>query len=517
MLGTTRPNSAALADPPVTGPFDRPRPRVFVAVAVAVASVVGSLGASRGQGWATDLDLGGLLLLLVSPAALLLLLPRRPALAAVLSVAATFTFLLVGYPWGPVFLGPFAVLAGVMLSGEARRARVIAWSGAALLAGGVGVAATLLVPRLRRFLAENPIEPDRSWGPPGYHGPGWADADGSWFVTTGALVAGAAWLAVVLLVASGARDRIARRAAARAAARETAAERERTAVASERLRIARELHDVLAHSLSAINVQAGVGLHLIDRNPGQAREALTNIRDTSKDALAEVRTVLGIVREGTAPSTSGAQPLGSASLTGPPAVGSPATGSSAAGQPAAADPQWDDAAPLAPTWDLTGLRRLADQARADGLDVTVELTDVDDLPDHVAGVVHRVVQESLTNVRRHAPSARAVTLCVTRDDAVEVVVADDGAPTGAGPVEAGYGLLGMRERVEGAGGTLTAGPRRTGPGWEVRARLPVAPRSRTSSAADRAAGGPASAEGPPPTAPPNQAEQSDAPETGETA
>ncbi|WP_051109491.1 sensor histidine kinase [Promicromonospora sukumoe] len=511
MLGTTRPNSAALADPPVTGPFDRPRPRVFVAVAVAVASVVGSLGASRGQGWATDLDLGGLLLLLVSPAALLLLLPRRPALAAVLSVAATLTFLLAGYPWGPAFLGPVAMLAGVMLSGEARRARVIAWSGAALLAGGVGVAATLLVPRLQRFLAENPIEPDRSWGPPGYHGPGWADADGSWFLTTGALVAGAAWLAVVLLVASGARDRIARRAAARAAALETAAERERTAVASERLRIARELHDVLAHSLSAINVQAGVGLHLIDRNPGQAREALTNIRDTSKDALAEVRTVLGIVREGTAPSTSGAQPLDPAGPhpTGPPAAGPPTT----------ADPQWDDAAPLTPTWDLTGLRRLADQARADGLDVTVELTDVDDLPDHVAGVVHRVVQESLTNVRRHAPSAHAVTLRVTRDDAVEVVVADDGAPAGAGPVEAGYGLLGMRERVEGAGGTLTAGPRATGPGWEVRARLPVAPRPRTPSAVDRGAGGSTSAEEPPTAEnpPPIQADRSDAPETGETA
>lgn len=506
MLGTTRPNSAALADAPVTGPFDRPRPRVFVAVAVAVLSVAGSLGASRGQGWATDLDLGGLLLLLVSPAALLLLVPRRPALAAALSVAATLIFLLAGYPWGPAFLGPVAVLAGVMLSGDARRARVIAWSGATLLAGGVGVAATLLVPRLQQFLAENPIEPDRSWGPPGYHGPGWADADGSWFLTTGALVAGAAWLVVVLLVASGARDRIARRAAARAAALETAAERERTAVASERLRIARELHDVLAHSLSAINVQAGVGLHLIDRNPGQAREALTNIRDTSKEALAEVRTVLGIVREGTAPSTSGAQPPDPA---GRPAVGPPAT----------TDPQWDDAAPLTPTWDLTGLRRLADQARADGLDVTVELTDVDDLPDHVAGVVHRVVQESLTNVRRHAPSAHAVTLRVTRGDAVVVVVADDGAPVGTGPAEAGYGLLGMRERVEGAGGTLTAGPRATGPGWEVRARLPVAPRQRTPSAADQAVGGPPSAENPHTAgnAPPIQAEQSDAPETGETA
>jgi len=191
-----------------------------------------------------------------------------------------------------------------------------------------------------------------------------------------------------------------------------------------------------------------VGLHLLEKNPGQAREALSNIRDTSKDALAEVRTVLGIVREGASPPASGTLP--------------------------------DDAAPLAPTWDLTALHRLADQARADGLDVAVELgPDVADLPDHLAGVVHRVVQESLTNVRRHAPSARRVTLRVTRSNGVSVVVADDGVGSG-GPVEPGYGLLGMRERVEGAGGTLAAGPRPDGPGWEVRARLPIATRSTST-------------------------------------
>ena len=346
-----------------------------------------------------------------------------------------------------------AVLAAVMLSGDVRRARLIAWSGAALLAGGVGVAATLLGPRIVQYLTDSPPTSHGSWGRgPGSHGPGWASADGAWFLTTGALVAGAAWLAVVLLIASGARDRVARRTAARAAALETAAERERTAVASERLRIARELHDVLAHSLSAINVQAGVGLHLLEKNPGQARDALSNIRDTSKDALAEVRTVLGIVRAG---------------------AGAPVVSALA------------DAAPLAPTWDLTALHRLADQARADGLDVAVELApDAEDLPDHFAGVVHRVVQESLTNVRRHAPSARHVFIRVTRADGslrqiqadgVEVVVADDGVVSGA-PAEPGYGLLGMRERVEGAGGTLDAGPRPDGTGWEVRATLPVGSR-----------------------------------------
>ncbi|WP_275002170.1 sensor histidine kinase [Promicromonospora iranensis] len=459
MPGTTRPTSDVPTDPHAPGPFDRVRPRVFVAVATVLATNLGSIGAAHGQTWASEPGLVGFLLLLVSPAALLFLLPLRPALATALSVAATVTFLLLGFPWGPVFLGPLAVLVGVMLSGEVRRARLIAWSGAALLAGGIGAAASLIAPRVERLVVERPQWRHDDWGP-GSGGPRWSGGDSAWFLTPTALIAAAAWLVVVLLIASSARDRVARRTAARAAARATAAERERTAVASERLRIARELHDVLAHSLSAINVQAGVGLHLLEKNPGQAREALTHIRDTSKDALAEVRTVLGIVREGTSPIARDALP--------------------------------DAAAPLAPTWDLTGLRDLADQARADGLDVTVQLAaDVGELPDHVVGVVHRVVQESLTNVRRHAPSARRVTLRVTRGEGVEVVVADDGVPAG-GPVEPGYGLLGMRERVEGSGGTLTAGPRPDGTGWEVRATLP-APRqaSSASEAAPTETGGPA--------------------------
>src|SRR5690606_5430544 len=281
------------------------------------------------------------------------------------------------------------------------------------------------------------------------HGPPWVE-DGAWFLGLGSLVAGAAWLAVALLVASAVRDRIARRLAAEVAARETAAERERTAVASERLRIARELHDVLAHSLSAINVQAGVGLHLLEKQPGQAREALTNIRSTSQEALAEVREVRGIVRDG----ASAAQP-----------------GTSTPGDGPRAD--WDVAAPLAPTWDRTALDRLVEQARADGLAVTADVgPGLDELPDRLAGVVHRVVQESLTNVRRHAPTARRVTVRVARSATLEVVVTDDGEAAQE-PSAPGYGLVGMRERVEAAGGTLAVGPRASGAGWEVRAALPL--------------------------------------------
>lgn len=480
MLGTTRPESAAptvptaATDPLTTGPFDRARPRVFVSVAVAVVTNIGSLGAARGQSYTSGPDLIGVLLLLVAPAVLVFLLPRRPALATTLSVASTLTFLLLGYPWGPVFLGPAAVLVGVMLSGEARRARLIAWSGAALLVGGFAASATLLAPRIERLVRDEPPTRPRDGGHgPWSGGPDWGGGDGTWFLDLGSLAAGAAWLAVLLLIASAARDRAARKAAARTAAQETAAERERTAVASERLRIARELHDVLAHSLSAINVQAGVGLHLIEKNPGQARDALANIRDTSKEALVEVRTVLGIVRAGSSAPDPGTLP--------------------------------GDSVPLAPTWDRTALRRLADQARADGIDVVVNLSPrLAELPDHLAGVVHRVVQESLTNVRRHAPSARQVVLTVGWGETVEVVVSDDGVaspgPTGpAGPDEPGYGLLGMRERVEGAGGSLVAGPRAAGAGWEVRATLPA----------------PAPPGAPGPTDEPTNAD--DTPETGETA
>ena len=164
MLGTSQPPGDAPAEPHAPGPFDRTRPRAFVAVAVAVATNLGSIGAARGQAWATEPGLAGTLLLLVAPAALLFLLPRRPTLATVLAVAATVTFLLLGRPWGPVFLGPVAVLAGVMLSGEVRRARRIAWSGAALFAGAVGTAATLVAPRIERLVADLPPRPHGRWG-----------------------------------------------------------------------------------------------------------------------------------------------------------------------------------------------------------------------------------------------------------------------------------------------------------------------------------------------------------------
>lgn len=385
------------------GPLDRRRPRAFLAVVLAVVTVVGSVGATHGQPGARPLDAAALALLLVPPLALVLLV-RWPVVAVVVSVGAAGAFLVAGYAWGPVLAGPVGVLVGVLLSGPAVRARRVAWGGAVLLAGAVVTAAAL--------------RPD---APP-----------------PATLLGGTAWTVVVLLVAGTVRDRSARLAAAREAERLARAERERTAVADERLRIAREVHDVLAHSLSAITIQAGVGLHLLDRDPEQARGALTAIRAASTEALDEVRAVLGVVRGDAA----------------------------------------DDGAPLAPTWDLAALPRLVRQAEGGGLAVAL---DVDPaaagLPDRLAGVVYRVVQESLTNVRRHAHGATRADVQVTvrpaPHGAVTVTVTDDGATPGAEP-EPGYGLRGMRERVESVGGSLAAGPAPSpsGRGFRVRAVFP---------------------------------------------
>jgi signal transduction histidine kinase len=384
------------------GPLDRWRPRLFLATTLAVVVTFGTLGASHWQPGARAVDALGLSLALVGPV-VLLTLPRRPVVAVLLAVGALGAYLALGYAWGPVLGGTVGVLVMVVLTGPPVRARAIAWSGALLMWGTVLAAAALR------------DEPARLAG----------------------LLGGAAWTAVALLVAAGVRERVARAAALRAAR----AERERTAVATERLRIARELHDVLAHSLSAINVQAGVGLHLLDRDVEQARSALGSIKTTSRDALDEVRAVLGVVR-----------------------------GEDGDGAPTE---------PRTPTWDLAALPRLAEPLRARGVDVRFDvdptLLPAGAVPAHLAGVAYRVVQEALTNVGRHAPGARSVVVVVRagRDDGrLRVVVSDDGGPPG--PLDEnrpGYGLRGMRERVEGAGGTLVAGP--GGAGFAVDATIPL--------------------------------------------
>ncbi|MBX3100003.1 MAG: sensor histidine kinase [Salinibacterium sp.] len=213
--------------------------------------------------------------------------------------------------------------------------------------------------------------------------------------------------------------------------RRAVAQRKQSEVQAERVRIARELHDVLAHSLSQINVQAGVGLHLMDKQPEKAAEALASIKETSKTALDEVRSVLGVLR------AEGGQ---------------------------------DPSAPLVPEPDLSRLPGLAASVTSQGVEVALTNT-LDDVPKAVQLALYRIVQESLTNVVRHAKATRArVDLRVDGPDYV-VSIGDDGTGIVDGS-NGGRGLLGMSERAELLGGTLSTGNSPAG-GTLVTARIPV--------------------------------------------
>jgi len=219
--------------------------------------------------------------------------------------------------------------------------------------------------------------------------------------------------------------------------RRRVSQRRQTEVQAERVRIARELHDVLAHSLSQINVQAGVGLHLMDKQPDKAKEALASIKETSKTALDEVRTVLGVLR---------------------------AEGGS------------DPNAPLVPEPDLSRLPGLAASLTAQGIDVQLDnRLPADQVPKPVQLALYRIAQESLTNITRHAEGATRATISLERRaGSYRLEVRDDGRGSAPGTESesGGRGVLGMRERAELLGGHLTAGPA-DGGGFAIVAELPA--------------------------------------------
>ncbi|MET9252984.1 sensor histidine kinase [Streptomyces sp. NPDC048182] len=230
-------------------------------------------------------------------------------------------------------------------------------------------------------------------------------------------------------------------------AERTREEEARRRVAEERLRIARDLHDVVAHHIALVNVQAGVAAHVMDKRPDQAKEALAHVRQASRSALDELRATVGLLRQ---------------------------TG----------DPE-------APTEPAPGLDRLAELAgtfRHAGLHVEVARADQGTtLPAAVDLAAYRIIQEALTNVQKHAGTgARAEVSVVRVGPRIEVTVLDDGAGADATAPEAtapadggGHGLLGMRERVAAVSGTLTTGPRYGG-GFRVHAILPVTIRPETA-------------------------------------
>ena len=331
------------------------------------------------------------LLVAIGPVALL---ARRRHPAEVLGVvfAATLTYVVVGYPSGPVFLSLAVAFATVVVGGR----RLLGW-----LAVVAGWALFLWLP----------VATGRNSAPS----------------LLGALAL-AAWLLVLLAGAEGLRGR---RLRARDSRREREREGQRRAD-EERLRIARELHDVLAHNISLINVQSGVALHLLEEHPEQARGALSAINEASAEALREMRSVLGVLR------------------------------------------RVDEQPPRAPTAGLIRLPDLVSSSLSAGVTVDVDVNgDQRPLPASVDLAAFRIVQESLTNVARHADASAAAVQLTYGERELTVQIEDDGhrTPAARSP-NGGNGIPGMRERAAALGGDLQAGPR-PGGGFRVRATLPL--------------------------------------------
>ena len=375
---------------------------VFVALLqiMAVRQVAGTQSAARPL---TDPANLGYLLLAVS--GLVLLVRRRwPVAVFATTVACSLVYYAAHYPDGPGWIGLFVAAYTLAAQGDGHRSlQLLAAGKAALLVGW------LLTAELRPLNAA-----------------GWV------FFRIGA---------AIMVAALGESVRTRRVLAAEALERTERAERTREQEArrrvdAERLRIAREVHDTVAHAIAVINVQAGVTAHVLDKRPQQARETLVTIEQTSARALGELRATLGVLRD-------------------------------------AAD---DDR--RAPAPGLGQVEELAGLAREAGLDVKVEVAAPPrELPSAVDQAAYRILQESITNVIRHAGPAR-VTISISYGPSdLELLVADDGPGQRAPDRRAaggGQGIVGMRERAALLGGELTAGPR-PGGGFQVRARLPLQP------------------------------------------
>ncbi|MGI9002188.1 MAG: sensor histidine kinase [Pseudonocardia sp.] len=378
-------------------------PAAALPAVVGTVVLAGSFAAAGGQPEARTLDSVGVALLLVGPIALMFRRRYPPAVFAV-AAAAAIGYLGLGYPYGPVFLPSLVALATAVTAG---------YRGSAYILTGLAYGTLVAL-----HMARSP---------------------GGGVPLGGAL----GWLAgLVAFVAGCELWRSRRERLAQARANEVEAQRRRGS--EERLRIARELHDVLGHHVSLINVQAGVALYLMDSDPGQARDALAAIKQSSGVLLQEMRSTLGVLR--------GA----------------------------------DEEPPRHPVAGLARLDDLVADNRAAGLPVTVDVRGVRrELPPSVDLAAYRIVQEALTNTRRHAAATGAAVLLDYGEAGLTVQVDDDGNGPGpggpAGTGNGGSGLPGMRERATALGGSLAAGSR-AGGGFQVRARLPIVSRTATSPA-----------------------------------
>jgi signal transduction histidine kinase len=392
-------------DPPVwrdrhgrrRGPH--PAPAVFAVFIALLFQVLGANAAAHAGAVARPLDLPSVTLLVIGPVALLWR-RRFPIPVLAVAAAASLGFATFAEPRWMYAVAPVIALFAAVRTGHARPALITAVAAyVAYVLITVIFAGVLHVPAAAR--------PD---------------------LPTLIVLALGVSVTAILAGASKARGEymaeMAKVRAERARAREELQKRQ---TSEERLRIARELHDVLGHHLSLINVQAGVGLHLMDSRPEQAREALTAIKTASSEALREVRAVLGVLR-----------------------------------------PE-DEAAPRQPA---LGLDRLDDLTADAGLPVKTTVTgDRRPLPPEVDRAAYRIVQEALTNVRRHAPAGSAEVGVAYEPGRLTLSVRN--TPGGAATAEAGgSGIAGMRARAEALGGTFSAGPL-DGGGFLVSAVLPA--------------------------------------------
>jgi signal transduction histidine kinase len=408
----------AAGTPTVTVMTDTDAPRVrtgdivLAAVVVAFALVAGAVVVDgNADPDARSFDVLAVLLV-VAAGGVLALRRRAPMAALAVTTVALALYSLRDYPGGPVYLTWIAAIFAVSVA----RGPTKAWRPVAVSAVVVLVTAFAL----GGHVAGQRLVEDH-------------DASGVLAVLL------ASWAGGALLLGGSVRGRRAERAALEERARhlaETRDEEARRRVAEERLRIARDLHDSVAHSMASISVQAGVGAHVLAERPDDARAALLAIKDASGRALAELRATLGMLRS-------------------------------------------DDHAPRRPTAGLEQLPSLVDTSRAAGLAVDVAVEgDARPLPPAVDTAAFRIIQESLTNVIRHAGPTRATVTLHHRPDDLEIEVTDDGHGAGPGPGRdngsgaGGHGLTGMRERVALLGGELSAGNRRAG-GYRVRVRFPL--------------------------------------------
>jgi signal transduction histidine kinase len=378
----------------------RPRPPVgraadaALACGVFVLVAVGSLRSligEREESWSATV-LGWTLI--AAACAALYFCRRRPVVVAVFVLAATAAYYLVSVYDGPLMVAFVVTLYVVAAQGHLQAA--IALAALTVIATGIGTLG-------------------------GNH-----DVNGvAVFMLTG-------WLVGVVALGWVRHNRLA-----------LAREIEERAASEERLRIARELHDVVGHHISLINVQSAAALRRLHKNPAKgaqsAEEALGAIKNTSREALRELRATLGVLR------------------------------------------QVDETAPTAPAPGLDRLGELVASARLAGLDVRVRFSgEQGRLPAEVDLAAYRIIQESLTNVNRHT-HATAVTVGIDRGARqVTVEITDNGHGPAADGGTPGSGIRGMRERAHALGGELTAGPGPDG-GFTVRGRIPYTNGARSPS------------------------------------